>query len=103
MEQQKILQYFPNAIDGYKFTVDVADYLMRKHQLTPKNTLFGYSTCPDEINRSVTNFKSYYGEKQFPLGGLTGYPFRGKTGFNAFSHHVPDADGEGAIEKIYQV
>ncbi|MBI3888116.1 hypothetical protein HY310_03560, partial [Candidatus Microgenomates bacterium] len=76
-------------------------FLMREHQLTPKNTLFGYSTCPDEINRSVTNFQYYYGEKQFPLGGLTGYPFSGKTGFHAFSHHVPDEDGEGNILVLY--
>ena len=101
MNQEIILRHFPKAIDGHELTVDISDLLMRKHQMTPKNTLFGYSTCPDEINRTVTNFESYYGEKQFPLGGLTGYPFTGKTGFNAFSHHVPDAEGEGNILVLY--
>ena len=101
MEQKTILRHFPNAVDGHTLTVDVADFLMRKYQLTPKNTLFGYSTCPDEINRTVTNFESCYGEKQFPLGGLAGYPFSGKTGFNAFSHHVPDAEGDGNIVILY--
>ena len=101
MEQEAVMKHFPNAVDGHKLTFDIADFLMRERQLTPKNTLFGYSTCPDEINRTVTNFESCYGEKQFPLGGLTGYPFTGKTGFHAFSHHVPDAEGEGNILVLY--
>lgn len=101
MDMETILQHFPNAVDGYEFTVDVVNILAREHSLTPKNTLFGYSTCRDEINRSVTNFQAYYGEKQFPLGGLTGYPFAGKTGFHAFSHHVPDTEGWGNILVLY--
>ena len=28
----------------------------------------------------------------FHLGGLAGVPFTGKTGFAAFSHHVPDGN-----------
>ena len=101
MDQESILRHFPKAVDGHKLTIDVADLLMSNYHLTPKNTLFGYSTCPDEINRNVTSFESCYGEKQFPLGGLTGYPFAGKTGFSAFSHHVPDAEGEGNIVVLY--
>jgi len=33
--------------------------------------------------------KDYWGEV-FPMGGIGGAPFVGKTGFNAFAHHVPD-------------
>jgi len=98
---ETILKNFPNAVEGKKLTVDIVDYLARKYGLTPKNTLFGFSTCPDEINRTVTQFKSYYGEKQFPLGGLTGYPFRGKTGFVAFSHHAPTNGTEGNLVILY--
>ena len=47
----------------------------------------GYSTCSDEINRDVTGFDQHYGKNQFLLGGLTGYPFTGKTGFSAYAHH----------------
>jgi hypothetical protein len=28
--------------------------------------------------------------ESFPLGGLAGIPFTGKTGWGAFTHHVPD-------------
>lgn len=93
--------FFPNAVEGHEFTLNIVDSLMKNYDMTPKNTLFGYSTCPDEINRTVTRFQSYYGEHQFHLGGLTGYPFRGKTGFNAFSHHAPNKNSEGNIIILY--
>ena len=38
-----------------------------------------------------------YGEV-FPLGGLAGLPFTGKTGWGAFSHHVPE---NGNIVVLY--
>ena len=60
---------------------------------TPENTLFAQSVCPDEINHEagdITNLFSEYLGEVFHLGGLAGIPFTGKTGFAAFSHHVPD-------------
>jgi len=33
--------------------------------------------------------KEYWGNK-FPMGGIGGAPNAGKTGYGAFSHHVPD-------------
>lgn len=62
---------------------------------TDDNTLFADSTCPDEINHNdpdtdVTSlFQKRWGEL-FPLGGLAGLPFTGKTGWHAFSSHCPD-------------
>jgi len=32
--------------------------------------------------------------KVFHMGGLGGIPFTGKTGFAAFSHHVPDGSSQ---------
>ena len=34
----------------------------------------------------------------FPLAGLAGFPFTGKTGWGAFSHHVPK---DGHIMVLY--
>jgi hypothetical protein len=49
--------------------------------------------CPDEINHEASDLSSilsgFWGES-FPLGGISGAPFSGKTGFGAFSAHVPD-------------
>jgi len=67
--------------------------LQDQYAFTPENTLFGSSICPDEINNEKGSLadvlKEYWGEV-FPLGGISGAPFVGKTGFKAFSHHVPD-------------
>ena len=60
--------------------------------LGPDDTLFGASICPDEINYTkgglADTMKEYWGE-MFPLGGTIDVPFSGKTGFRAFSTHVP--------------
>lgn len=85
---------FPKAVEGKSFTKSMIAYL-KKQGINPENTVFGYSTCPDEINRSITNFRDSFDNKEFPLGGLTGYPFVGKTGFGAFSHHAPDLPDNG--------
>ena len=49
--------------------------------------------CPDEINHATDEITqrmmSRWGEG-FALGGLGGLPFSGRTGFTAYSHHVPD-------------
>merc|ERR1712217_837559 len=55
--------------------------------------ILGTSICSDEINTvngtMVDLMKQYWGTN-FPLGGIGGAPYVGKTGFFAFSHHVPD-------------
>jgi len=60
-----------------------------------ENTLFIDCSCPDEINHNdpledmTSLFSRRYGEV-FPLGGLGGLPFTGKTGWAASSSHVPN-------------
>ena len=44
------------------------------------------NTLPGEL---VDIFQRRWGEN-FALGGLAGLPFAGKSGFSAFSHHVPE-------------
>ena len=60
-----------------------------------ENTLFADCSCPDEINHDdpdedITSlFTKRWGEI-FPLSGLAGFPFTGKTGWGAFSGHCPE-------------
>lgn len=60
-----------------------------------KNTLFADSSCPDEINHDDSEddltllFFRRWGEI-FPLSGLAGIPFVGKSGWKAFTTHVPE-------------
>lgn len=61
-----------------------------KFSLDLSKTIAAVSVCPDELNNSlIANVKECFGEP-FHLGGLSGYPFTGVTGFNAFGDHVPD-------------
>ena len=58
----------------------------------PGNTLFGDSSCPDEINHNgadITFLFQHRWASMFPLSGLAGLPFSGKTGWAAFSSHTP--------------
>mmetsp|Transcript_124521 Transcript_124521/g.311366 ORF Transcript_124521/g.311366 Transcript_124521/m.311366 type:complete len:827 (+) Transcript_124521:82-2562(+) len=85
---------FPGALPGQAVHARVRSFLEEERWgFTPENTLFGSSICPDEINNEkgdlVDIMKEFWGEC-FPLGGIGGAPFVGKTGFKAFSHHVPE-------------
>ncbi len=86
--EQAIENHFGAALNGEVLTEKVSEKLV-ENGFTPENTLFGNSTCPDEINRFATYFRDYWGEN-FPLGGLAGIPFTGRTGFSAYSRHMPD-------------
>lgn len=60
-----------------------------------ENTLFADCSCPDEINHDdpledITSLMATRWGEMFPLGGLAGFPFTGKTGWGAFSSHVPE-------------
>mmetsp|Transcript_9313 Transcript_9313/g.17359 ORF Transcript_9313/g.17359 Transcript_9313/m.17359 type:complete len:705 (-) Transcript_9313:78-2192(-) len=83
---------FPGALPGPGVHCRLRKVLTEEHGFTQDNTLFGTSICPDEINNQAHGLSalmaSHWGSV-FPLGGLGGVPFAGKTGFKAFSHHVP--------------
>lgn len=87
---------------------------------TDDNTLYADSSCPDEINHDdpdedlTSLFTRRWGEV-FPLSGLAGMPFVGKTGWGAFSSHCPEdgnivvlfaphvgVDRDGNVGKIYR-
>merc|ERR1719203_1206448 len=84
---------FPGALPG-NILMSRLCAVLRSHGLNPDNTIYGQSICPDEINNEKGDLASlmqdHYGEC-FPMGGIGGMPFVGKTGFTAFSHHVPES------------
>lgn len=77
-----------HEVDSYSY------FRLSKMGFNAENTLFGESSCPDEINHDNPNedvsllMAARWGE-HFSLGGLAGIPFTGKTGWSAFSAHVP--------------
>jgi len=99
--QRSLNEYFPGFRrneDLVKFSKDV---LQVKYGFTTKNTLYGQSIGADEANHMTgelaDQMRHTWGHV-FNLGGLGGIPFVGKTGFTAFSHHVPD---DGNLFVVY--
>ena len=94
--QQVLENHFPGALSSRRVLQKVASAI-ESHGFTSANTLYAQSVCPDEINHrphdSLPNLLAEHLGEVFHLGGLAGIPFTGKTGFAAFSQHVPDDDG----------
>lgn len=85
--------YFSNA----KPIPDFRNFVLKKlseKNLNGRNTLWATSVCSDEVNQSLHQidhgFETF---GPFTLGGISGIPFAGSTGFNAFVSHVPDKGG----------
>jgi hypothetical protein len=80
---------FPGAISNKEMATRVVGLLEEKG-FTPDNTLLATSVCADELARELEDqFVEIYGNN-FNLGGLSGFPFAGNTGWGAMSAHVPD-------------
>ena len=92
--QQAINKYFPGALTGRE-TEEAVFEVLKQHGITEDNTIFTDCSCPDEINHDDPEedvcmlFQKRY-KNVFPLSGLGGLPFTGKTGWHAMSSHVPD-------------
>ena len=86
---------FPGAMSNEQLEGRVVKTLESKG-FTPDNTLLATSLCCDELARRLEkDFNKIY-DKNFNLGGLSGFPFAGRTGFGAMAAHIPD-DGSCLI------
>jgi len=87
-------EVFPGAMTGSAVMAKALFPLWWKYGMTKSNTIYGQSLCADEINSDKGHLgrllTEHYYKRVFPLGGIGGAPYGGKTGFAAFSHHVPD-------------
>lgn len=97
-----VAKSFPGALPGQIVDL-VTNQVLRERGFDKANTIFAHSTCPDEINANDTSDDLVVLLKRrwkgaFPLGGLAGLPFAGKTGWGAFSAHVPE---EGKIILLF--
>jgi len=86
---EKVKYHFPEAITNDELESKVVNILAEKG-FKPGNTLLATSLCADELARELDDdFNKIYGNN-FNLGGLSGFPFAGNTGFGAMSAHIPD-------------
>jgi len=80
---------FPGAISNKELATRVVNLLEEKG-FNPSNTLLATSLCADELARILEDeFVNIFGNN-FNLGGLSGFPFAGNTGFGAMAAHIPD-------------
>ncbi len=107
--------YFPGALSITNLQGFVIERLSEQN-LNKKNTIWATSVCSDEVNQSLHQLDEYFETfGPFILGGISGIPFAGKTGFKAFSSHIPDDGGaliiygphvgitlEGEIGKVHR-
>jgi hypothetical protein len=89
-EFDKIVKsHFPEALSNKELETRVAQVLADKG-FTGANTLLATSLCCDELARRLEDdFVEVFGNN-FNLGGLSGFPFAGNTGFGAMAAHIPD-------------
>jgi len=89
---EEVEQLFPGAMTGWS-VMRKAHQALKTYGVYRDNTLYGQSVCSDEITGDRGHLPAlmtnYYG-RTFNLGSIAGLPHVGKTGFGAFSHHVPD-------------
>ena len=84
-----VLKKFPGALSNEDIATRVVSVLEKKG-FTADNTLLCTSLCCDELARRLEDdFVKVYGNN-FNLGGLSGFPFAGNTGFGAMAAHIPD-------------
>ncbi len=66
----------------------IADF--KNMNIDPNDTVWATSICSDELNNLLQGLNSVFaGPGPFRLGGISGLPFVGITGFNAFLSHAP--------------
>jgi len=97
MDEPAVNKSLSTHFSGYQNNADLVKFsqaiLQVGYGFTQKNTLYGQSIGADEANHMsgelADQMRHCWGHV-FNLGGIGGIPFVGKTGFTAFSHHVPD-------------
>lgn len=85
---EKVLENFPGALRNRDFASKVNRILLQRE--FGSNTILATSFCSDEINRSLEQALVNLFGQNFSMGGLSGFPFAGVTGFGAYCSHIPD-------------
>ncbi|MFO0915515.1 MAG: hypothetical protein U0795_21305 [Pirellulales bacterium] len=82
-----VLEHYPSAIRASALIESFLWFAREKLGIQSHQIASLCSICSDDLNSVELPNLEMVGP--FMLGGLNGYPFVGKTGLGAFSHHVP--------------
>ncbi|TVR83684.1 MAG: hypothetical protein EA409_02475 [Saprospirales bacterium] len=86
--RKQVTAFYPKAEPASVITGDYLKLVQEGYGFDLNKTLFATSICSDDVNISA-EFRNIH-ERPFVMGGLSGFPFTGRTGMVAFAHHVPD-------------
>ena len=93
-----IPKHYPSAIRITELETRIITDLVQK-KLDLKSTIWATSFCSDEVNNLFSPFYDLFaGPGPFMLGGISGLPFSGITGMQAFLSHAPS---HGAVLILY--
>jgi hypothetical protein len=82
-----VLHFYPEAFKASWFLKAFLFYIKVTLNIHERKVAFLTSICSDDLNSAELPDNHMVGP--FIQGGLDGYPFAGKTGLGAFSHHLP--------------
>jgi len=82
-----VLQHYPDAFRTRYFIEAFLAFTRVTLGIGEKQIAFLTSICSDDLNSVQLPDTKMVGP--FMQGGLDGYPFAGRTGLGAFSHHLP--------------
>lgn len=85
---KQVLHHYPDARLATFYVEAFLAYTRRTLEIGPEKIAFLTSICSDDLNSVGIPKTGMIGP--FVQGGLDGYPFVGRTGIGAFSHHLPD-------------
>jgi len=83
-----VLANYPDAVGAGRLTHAFLWYVRQTLGLAETQVASLASICSDDLNSVEFPKTGMVGP--FYLGGLDGYPFVGRTGLEAFAHHVPE-------------
>ncbi len=88
-----VKNHYPKALEIKELEHQITSEL-NLHGFNLSGTIWGTSICSDEVNNSFNILSEQFaGPGPFRFGGISGYPFTGKTGVMAFASHIPDNGG----------
>jgi len=84
-----IPEHFPGAVSITDLETQlITELVQRTYKL--QSVIWATSFCSDEVNNLFSPFYDLFaGPGPFRLGGISGLPFSGITGMNAFLSHIP--------------
>lgn len=90
MSWDEIVQsHYPNALTCSQAAEENLNYIEQELGGDRHTTLMASSRCADDLVLTDKNLTKDF-DGPFQLGGLAGFPFTGKTGMTAYSHHIHD-------------